>query len=236
MRISSKREFIWSDRQNRYILLKDLSIIWTGPVVLCKGASQEQTSLGNSQQAFYDQMTKDYSQQFANQNAILGTLTTTLNPIIAAGPNQYGFNKEQENVLNSQAIQGTGQEYAKAAKALNENIASAGGGDEYLPSGVAKQQQANVAVAGANQASDQLLNVKKAGYDQGYQTYESAISQLGGVAGMYNPNGVAGGANSAGSDAGSTLNQIQQANQAANPFNAILGAVGGAASAYLGRP
>ena len=59
MRISSKREFIWSDRQNRYILLKDLSIIWTGPIVLCKGASQAQTDLGNSQKAFYDQMTAE---------------------------------------------------------------------------------------------------------------------------------------------------------------------------------
>jgi hypothetical protein len=51
---------------------------------------------------------------------------------------------------------------------------------------------------------------------------------------MYNPTGYAGEANTSGSAANTTLNQIEQENQAANPFNAILGAAGGAASSYLG--
>ena len=235
MRITTSVSYLWSDRQDRYILLSKKSIIWTGAVALYKGASQQQTDLANSQQQFYDTMTKDYSTQFANQNSILSSLQNSLNPIIAAGPNQYGFSKDQENVLNSQAIQGTGQQYANASKAVNENIASAGGGDEYLPSGVASQQRSQVATAGANQASSQLLGIKQAGYQQGYNTYESALGQLSGVAGMYNPNGTASSANSAGSSANTTLNQIEQENQAANPFNAILGAAGGGFDAWLGN-
>lgn len=234
MRIVTRQEFVWSSRQSRHIILSEKWTNWCGPVSFCKGASPQQTDLANSQQNFYNTMTSDYGQQFQNQNAILGTLTNTLKPIIAAGPNQFGFNNAETNTLNSQAIQGTGQQYANASKAVNENIASAGGGNQFLPSGVASQQRSQVAQAGANQASNELLGIQQAGYQQGHDTYESAIGQLGGVAGMYNPNGVASGANTAGGNAESTLNQIEQENQAANPFNAILGAAGGAASAYLG--
>ena len=233
MYISVKREFVWSDRQSRYILIRDLSEKWIGSVALCKGASQQQTDLANSQQAFYDTMTKDYNTQFANQNAILSSLQNTLNPIISAGPGQFGYTPGETNALNSQAIQGTGQQYANAAKAVNENIASAGGGNEYLPSGVASQQRSQVATAGANQASSELLGIQQSGYDRGYQTYESAINQLSGVAGLYNPD--ASGTNAAGSAAGSTLDEIAKANQAANPFNAILGAAGGGFDAWLGN-
>ncbi len=234
MFIATRIEFVWSDRQNRHILLKKLSEKWTGAVLLCKGASSQQTDLANQQSQFYSTMTKDYDQQFANQNAILGTLRGTLNPIISAGPNQFGFSTGETNALNSSAIQTTGQQYANAAKAANENMAAAGGGNTYLPSGVQAQQKSSLAAAGANQASSELLGVQQAGYNQGHQQYESAIGQLGSVAGMYNPTGYSGAATGAGSAAESSWNQIEQENQAANPFNAILGAAGGAASAYLG--
>ena len=234
MRIISKREFIWSDRQQKYLLVKELSEKWTGPVALCKGASAQQNDLANQQGQFYSTMTNDYNQTFGKNQAILGTLTNTLNPIIAAGPNQYGFSQGQTDALNSQAIQGTGQEYAKAAKAANENMAAAGGGNTYLPSGVQSQQKSAIASAGANQASSELLGIKNAGYTQGYNMYQSALGELGSVAAGYNPTGYAGAATSSGTAAGNEWNQIAQENQAANPFNAILGAAGGAATAYLG--
>ena len=234
MRVNLRTEFVWSDRQSRYILIKQLSEKWTGPVSLCKGASAQQNDLANQQSQFYSTMTNDYNQQFANQSAILGTLRNTLDPIISAGPNQFGFSTGETNTLNSQAVQSTGQEYAKAAKASNENMAAAGGGNSYLPSGVQAQQKSQLASAGANQASNELLGIQQAGYNQGHQQYESAIGQLAGVAGMYDPTGYASSATGAGAAAGNSWNQIEQENQAANPFNAILGAAGGAASAYLG--
>ena len=234
MRITTKIEYVWSEKQNRYLLLSEKWTNWFGPVAFAKGASAQQTDLANSQQQFYNTMTNDYNQQFANQNAILGTLQKSLNPIIAGGPNQFGFSEGQTNSLNSSAIQNTGQQYANAAKAANENMAAAGGGNSYLPSGVQAQQKSQLASTAANQASNQLLGIQQAGWNQGYNTYESAIGQLGSVASQYNPTGYSGAATGAGTAAGNSWNQIQQENQAANPFNAILGAAGGAASSYLG--
>ena len=103
MHISTKRELIWSDKQNRYILLRDLRRPLFGQVAWCKGASSQQTDLANSQQNFYNTLSSDYSQQFANQNAILSTLQSSLNPIVQAGPNQFGFSTAETNNLNAQA-------------------------------------------------------------------------------------------------------------------------------------
>ena len=227
--------YIWSERQQRYLLLKWSSSKWT-EVVLCKGASSQQQNLAASQTAFYNTMTQDYSTQFANQNAILGTLTQSLNPIIAAGPNQMGFNNAELTNLNSQALQGTGQSYANASQALKENQAASGGGNSYLPSGVQSQQQAGLASAAANQESNQMLGIQQAGYAQGNSMYESAVGQLGGVANMYNANGTASSANSAGGAADSEANAVQTANQQGlnNLMGLASGAMGGAGAAIGG--
>ena len=195
MHISTKRELIWSDKQNRYILLRDLRRPLFGQVAWCKGASAQQTDLANSQQNFTNQLMANYGQQFQNQNAILGTLQNSLNPIVQAGPNQFGFSTAETNNLNAQALQGTGQQYANASKALGQQQAAQGGGNSYLPTGAQAQQQAGLAAGAANQASNQLMGVQQAGYQQGYNQYQSAVGQLGGVAGMYNPTGYAGEAN-----------------------------------------
>lgn len=234
MRINSKSEYIWSDRQNRYILLSQKSIFWTGPVALCKGATDQQKEEAAASQKFTESLQNDYAQQFANQNAILGSLRSSLSPIIAAGPNQYGFSPEQEQVLNSQAIQGTGQQYANAKKALNEDIAAAGGGNEFLPSGVAAQQRAQLASTGANQASSQLLGIKQAGYQQGYNMYQNALDRLSGVAQIYNPTGFAGQATGAGANAFNQASEVQKADAAASPWNVVGGILGGAAGAFAG--
>ena len=233
MLIATRREFVWSDKQSRYILRSEKWTDWFGPVALAKGASSQQTALADSQTAFYNQMTQDYSQQFASQNAILSTLQNTLNPIIAAGPNQFGYNQAETNTLNSQAIQGTGLQYANAQKALAENQAAQGGGNALLPSGVNAQQEQQVASAYAGQASNQLLGIQNAGYQQGYNTYESAISQLGSVASEYNPTGYSNSANSSGQAADSEANAVAQANNAASPWNLVGGILGGAASTGL---
>jgi hypothetical protein len=232
MRIITSAEYVWSSRQDRYILLKEKSIIRTS-AALCKGASAQQSSLADSQQAFYNQMTADYSQQFAQQGAILQSLQNTLNPIIAAGPNQQGFNTAELNTLNSQAVQGTGQQYNNAQKALGAQQAAQGGGNSYLPSGAQSAQQANVASAYANQASNQLLGIQQANYQQGYNTYESAIGQLGGVASQYNPTGYSNSATGAAGAANSEANAVAQANNAASPWNLVGGILGGAAGAGL---
>lgn len=236
MRITTKAEYIWSDKQNCYLILSKKSINWTGVVALCKGATGDQTNLAANLQSFYNTLSTDYGQQFANQNSILSSLNNTLNPIIKAGPNQFGFSTGQTNTLNSQAIQGTGQQYANASKALRESQAAQGGGNTLLPSGVQSQQQSQLASASANQASSELLGIQNAGYQQGNQNFNNAVSGELGISSQYNPLGYAGSATSAGSAAGSELNTIQQENAAASPWGAIGGILGGIGGAALGMP
>ena len=232
MRISSKREYLWSDRQNRYLLVRDVSsIIWTGAVAVCKGASAAQNSLAASQTQFYNTLSSDYSTQFANQSSILSSLQNSLNPIVAAGPNQFGYSSGQVSNLNSQAIQGTGQQYANASKALGAQQAAQGGGNSYLPTGAQGAQQAGLAASSASQASNELLGIQQAGYQQGNAQYNAAIGQLGSVASQYNPTGYAGQATGAGSSAASEANLITQENNAASPWTVVGGILGGAVGA-----
>ena len=234
MRVITFATYIWSDKQSRLLPVSESSIIWTGPVCLAKGASAAQENLADQQASFYQQMTSDYSQQFGAQSNILSALTKSLNPIIAAGPNQFGYSAPQVANLNAQSVQGTGQQYTKASQAVRESQAARGGGMQFLPSGANEQVNADLASAAANQESNQLLGIQQAGYQQGNTMYNNAVGQLGGVAGMYNPTGYSSSATGAGSAAGSTMQAIQQEEQAANPMNAILGAVGGVAGSFAG--
>ena len=235
MHISVKREYLWSGTQDRYIILRDVRRPFFGQTAFAKGASAQQTDIGQSQQNFTNQLMANYGQQFQNQNAILGTLQNSLNPIVQAGPNQFGFSKAETNNLNSQALQGTGQQYANASKALGQQQAAQGGGNSYLPTGAQAQQQAGLAASAANQTSNQLMGVQQAGYQQGYNQYQSAVGQLGGVAGMYNPTGYAGEANTSGANAANTANTVAQMNNAASPWNLVGGILGGAVSGGLGN-
>src|SRR6185312_9797324 len=100
MRISTKLEYIWSTKQDRYILLRDQSILWTGQVADCKGASSAQSNIAQSQQAFNNTVINDYNQRFAGSSAILSRINNSLAPIINAGPNQFGFSTGETNNLN----------------------------------------------------------------------------------------------------------------------------------------
>jgi len=234
MNLSVKREYLWSGTQDRYIILKDVRRPFFGQrVAWAKGASAQQTDIANSQQDFYKSLSANYGQQFGQQSAILSTLQKSLNPIVSAGPNQFGFSKAETNNLNSQALQGTGQQFRNAAKSLGEAQAAQGGGNTYLPTGAQAQQQAELAATGANQTSNQLLDIQQKGYDVGRNQYNAAIGQLGGVAGMYNPTGYAGEATGAGNSAASSADEVAKMNNAASPWNLVGGILGGAASAGL---
>lgn len=232
MLVTKFAEYVWSDKQSRYIPVRKMSEKWTGSVALCKGASAAQNNLANSQASFYNTLQGDYGQQFAAQSNILSSLNNTLNPIIAAGPSQFGFSQGETNTLNSTAIQGTGQQYANASQALKQNQAAQGGGNSLLPSGVQSQQQQQLASSAANQTSNQLLGIQSAGYAQGNQNFNNAVGAEQGVAGLYNPAGYAGQATGAGSSAFNSATTVNNANNAASPWGILGGVLGGAAGAF----
>jgi hypothetical protein len=237
MKITEFVEYIWSDKQSRYLLLRDKSINWTGPVCQLKGASATQDELQTSEAAFYNTMTQDYNTTFGENQAIMSTLTSQLNPIVAAGPNQQGYNTAELTNLNSQALQGTGQSYANASQALKENQAASGGGNTYLPSGVQSQQQAGLASSAANQESNQLLGIQQADYQQGFSMYNNAMSGLAGVAGMENPTSYSNSATGAAGAANNEANAVQAANQQGmnDLMGLATGAMGAAGSVFEGK-
>ena len=236
MRVITKSEHLWSTRQQRYILLAEKFHYSESPVALCKGATSAQDQLAASQTQFYNTLQQDQSASFANNQNVLASLQNTLNPIVQAGPNQYGFNAAETNNLNSSVINNTATQYANVARNLGAQQGAAGGGNTLLPSGVQSQQQAALAASAANQTATGLTDVQQKGYQQGYNQYDNAVGQLGGVAGQYGSGATsfAGSANQAGSAAGETDATIQKENAAASPWGMIGGILGGAASSFAG--
>lgn len=234
MRIHTRIIYQWDGKRYVEVHEEGYDCPENGQISLCKGASDEQNTLARAQSNFYMQMTDDYKQQFSNQQSVLNSLQASMRPVLDAGINQYGFSDAENNALNSQAIQNTGVQYQNAQKSLQNMQASRGGGDQYLPSGVDAQTDAQLASSGANQTSSQLLGIKQAGYEQGRQNYQNAVSSLGGVAQQYNPTGYSNSATGAGSLADNQASTVQKANQAASPWGTIGGLLGGVAGSFLG--
>lgn len=194
------------------------------------GASNEQKDIEHSQAAFYDELTKEYSTVFGKNQDILASLTKAFQPILDAGINQRGFSDEERQNLNSQAVTGTGQNYAKASAALGSIQGAEGGGTAYIPSGAKHQQQAQLAESAAANESNIQSNIVAADYATGRQNYFQAAGALGGVAGELNPVGYANAATGAGNAAANTANQITEAGN--SWMSLVGGALGSAASAY----
>lgn len=233
MRIHTKLDYIWSGTEYVLIHSEGFDCPENG-LALCKGASSSENAINQQQQAFQTTLQNDYGQQFANQSNILSSLNNSLAPTVAAGPNQFGYSTGQTNSLNSTAIQGAASANKQAQQQVQNQQAIAGGGNEFLPSGVNAQVNASVASNSANNLSNNLLNIQNAGYQQGNQNYNNAIAGMGGVAGQYNPLGYASGTTGAGSAAFGGASTIQQQNAAASPWGAIGGLVGGLGGAFLG--
>lgn len=229
MRISTK--IVWDMITDT--LLEQESYEYDGLAAWGKGASAEQKSLAAQQNAFYSTLQSQQSQQFANQNALFSSIRAVYDPIFNAGPNQFGFSKEEETALRSQASEGTAANYRQAESATSQALAARGGGNSFLPSGAEADIHARVAGAAAAQESGQQLGITKEGYETGRQNFQRASDAEMGVAAGYNPLGYAGAATNAGKAAFDSATEIQKANAAGSPWGAIGGLLGGVAGSFL---
>jgi hypothetical protein len=161
----------------------------------------------------YNEMASQYGQEFGENQQILGALTKSFQPILNAGINQEGFSPQELANLNSQAITGTGQNYAHASAALGEEQGAEGGGSVAIPSGAKNQQQEQLASSAAQNESGIQSGILANDYATGRNNYLTAAEGLEGVAGQENPASFANATTGAGSAAASTENQITQANQ-----------------------
>lgn len=205
-----------------------------GPVDKACGASSQQKQIEATQQSFYSTLTSESQQVFGQGSALYANMLKVFQPIFDKGPSQEGFSAGEKTALNTQATEGVSSNYQKAAQAVGEQAAGAGGGNEYIPSGQTEQLKGEVATAAARQESSEQNQILEADYETGRQNWEAAEQGLMGAGSVYSPaTALFGQTTGAGSAASSTADQIAQEN------NAWMGAVGGlagaAATAYAGR-
>lgn len=175
------------------------------------GPGQSQQQLANSQATLAQSLQQSFNSRFAGQDAVLGKLNSALTPILAAGPNQPGFNPAEASALNSQALDTTAANYDSAARAASGQLAGRGG-DSGLQSGVDSQIKATIASQAAKQLSGEQLGITQANYETGRQNYNTALAGTQALSGDYAPNDYAKSAGTALDNAFVSANSIDQQN------------------------
>ena len=206
---------------------------YDGPVAECCGAPSGQSQLAAAQSAFYTQETQEQQQLFSQEESLITNINDIYLPIFDKGPSQLGFSAGELQNLYSEASTGTSQDFGAASKVLKEGLATEGGGNTQLPSGVTTKAEAGLAAGGAAQLSSEENQILQADYQQGYSEFQAASNALMGEGQILNPAMSAGQvANAGGQAANQTYSAIAQENNSV--FGAVMGALGGAASSYLG--
>lgn len=188
------------------------------------GSTAAQDQLQQQQLDAYTQAQQLTAQQYEHEQSIFAPMASQFKSILEKGPNQGGFSAPELEDLNSQAVEGTAENYEHASTALNEGEAARGGGSTSLPNGVEQQERESLAASAAGTESKQESEIKQADYGQGYDEWKSAGAGLMGIATGENPLGYEGAATNAGNAAGTTANQI--AEQDNSWITAALGAAG----------
>ena len=196
------------------------------------GPTAAQTNLTNEETAAYTQAQQMTAQQYANQQAIYAPMTAQFQSIFAKGPNQQGYSPEELENLNSQAVEGTAENYQGAAKAVNEKLAAEGGGSNPLPSGADAQLQEQVATGAAGEESKEETGILSADYATGRSEYESAWQGLESIAAGLNPIGYENAETSAGGTANTEANAV--AAEQDSWETAAIGAAGTIGGAFAG--
>jgi hypothetical protein len=227
--IHTKVEYAWDSDVWQYIPLSNEGYEYVGPLAECKGATDNQEDLAQKQKNFSETLQRDYGTTFANNQAILNSLNSSLKPIVSAGINQYGYSNAEDAAMRTQASAGTASNYQNARRAVGQAQAAADGGDTFLPTGAAAANNAALARAAAQQESGQQLDITKSGYDQGRQNFLNAVNAEQGVASGYNPTSYAGLTTSANSSAANQENDIAKLNAASSPWATVGGILGGVA-------
>jgi hypothetical protein len=205
---------------------------------MCGGASSSQRDVQEKEAAFYQKQMDAYDTAYSNFQDINKVLKAQFEPILAKGPNQFGYSAGETNALRTQAGEGTAQGFAQAQRALQQRIAAQGGGtgggvgNVNLASGGSQDLQTQLASAAAAEQSKENLGITTAGYDVGRQNYAAAVGGEQGLAAGWNPNSFAGSTINAGNSYASQANTI--AAQQNQMWGSVLGALGGIGGAAAG--
>lgn len=199
---------------------------------MCSDANPTEVALQKAQADFTNTLDASFKTTFANQQQILGQLSTTLQKAIA---NPQGYTPAQMAALRTGAIDATSQATNDAEKAAAAYGASHGGAD--LGSGVQSQIQGTIASGGAQQLAQANEQITEANANLQQQNYWNAISGLTNVGRSYDPTGYANAATNSANAVTNASNAITSEQQAGwqNAFGIVSG-ISGLASAAAGLP
>lgn len=191
------------------------------------GATSAQKTLATTSTSAYNTAISQAQQIFGQASSSFNTLMKSFAPTIAAGPGQNGYNAQQTANLNSQAITQTGQAYKNAKQSIGEAQATSNG---VAPGGANIAQNDALAEGAANQTASELSGITQAGYAQGNQNYNAAVSGAENATSVFNPaTSATSAATGAGNTASTATNNVAQANQ--SPWQLAAGALGGVVGA-----
>jgi len=175
-----------------------------GPSGAEKYSASQETSLAQMLQA-------NFQTTFGEQQSVLKSLNNSLSPILAAGPNQQGFNAPELANLNTTAINASGAAARNAEQAAGNALAGrGGGGSSGLESGVDQQIKAGIASTATGQLAAQQNQIQAANYATGRQNFFNAVNGENAIAGQYNPSSYGGEASNANQAAFTMADKIQQ--------------------------
>jgi hypothetical protein len=190
---------------------------------MCGASSQEETIAGQ-QQGMSNTLQSNYNTNYGAQSQELSKLNNLLTPIANAGPSQTGFAAPETAALNTELGEGVGSNYASAAKQLNTQLDSEGGGNSGDTNfGGKSQLKETLASGAANNLATGQSQIESANYAQGNKNWQAATSGLQALGSEYNPSQIAGEATTSTNQAfGSASNN---ANATAQQFGEIAGGV-----------
>jgi hypothetical protein len=177
---------------------------YDGPVLLFGGPSAESKANEAAQTAFYQQTTQQQQQIYGEQQQLYNTVIGATAPIIAKGPQQYGYTPEVDALLRSTITDTANQATANAITGTQLREQQKTGGTDVLGTGGQAQLEAQANVLGEQSKAKQLSAEKLSGYQAGQQLYSEALGALSGVTG--NPTAYTSAATGAGQGATSAIN------------------------------
>lgn len=190
----------------------------------------------NAQTNFYNTLTSNYSQDFGDFENVEQGLLSKLQPIVNAGPGQYGFDQTEDTAMRGADIDSDAAAAQSAQQATQRQITAANGGADLMPTGAADELREEGDVNAAQKLSSDMNSITQAGYQAGQQNYENALSGEESVMGMMNPNSFASAATSGGSSATSAVNADTNAQEASDSWMTMVGgALGGVSGALTSR-
>lgn len=185
------------------------------------GPSDQAKQNEAAQTNFYNALTAQQTEMFGAQQDLLNQIQAVTSPILAAGPQQYGFTPGQEKVLEGAITDQGAKATSDVVNATELAERQKTGGTNLMPAGAQTQIEENARILGAQDTAGRIANLKLEGYNRGNQLYQQALGALGGVVQARNPTAYAGAATGAGSGATNAIELTDSENS--NLLQTVLG-------------